>query len=122
MAKRSEARTQFLNDIVVTAAEGGLSWADYIREYKKVDRGDGMEHYSFVVHYEDPSEDKQSSQFVDEELIASGLNKFLKDPKGRQEWKSHFREASKDNDAGMLDDEDASAIVEYGIWGELVFG
>jgi len=122
MAKRSEARTQFLNDIVVTAAEGGLYWAGYIREYKKVDRGDGIEHYSFVVHYADPSVDKKRAQRIDEDLVSRGLNKWLKDPEAEAEKKSFLREASKDNDAGMLDDVDASGIVEYGIWGELVYG
>ena len=122
MAKRSKARTEFLNDIVVTAAEGGVNhWANSIDDYKKVDRGDGIEHYSFIVHYDDPSEDAKRAQFVDEELIASGLNKLLRGEKVNAEVKSFFREASKENDAGMLDAEDASALVEWGIWGEFVF-
>tara|TARA_Y100000310_G_scaffold218694_1_gene219986 strand:- start:251 stop:625 length:375 start_codon:yes stop_codon:yes gene_type:complete len=119
---RSAERAEFLNNIVITAAEGGVqSWVDYISEYKKVDRGDGIEHYSFVAHYDDPSEDKKRAQRVDEDLVSRGLNKWLKDPDARADDKRRLREASKENDAGDIDAGDASGIVEYGIWGEIVF-
>jgi hypothetical protein len=119
---RSAERDQFLNDIVVTAAEGGVeSWVDSITEYKKVDRGDGIEHYSFVAHYDDPSEDKQRAQGVDEDLISRGLNKWLKDPDASADDKRLLRNASKENDAGNIDAGYASGIVEYGIFGEIVF-
>ena len=122
MAKtRSAERAEFLNGIVNTAAEGGVqSWA-FTRNYKKTDRGDGIERYSIEVQEMEGDLRGDPWELIDEDVVSTGLNRWLKDPDARADDKRRLREASKENDAGNIDAIDASNIVEYGLFGEIVY-
>lgn len=119
MAK-SAARIQFLSDILSTAIEGGINyWAQFDSIEKIDDANDilGWRYDSAVIYdYDDPS-DKFN---INNDVVAKGLGILRKRNADRD---SELLLANRTNgEEGDFDAEDADKIIQFGLFGELVYG
>lgn len=136
MTRRSAERTKFLADILTTAIEsrsyGVGAWAE-VNKYQwsdptlgksSPDVPDGYYAYAQIR----PMDEPETEVFeVTMDVIASGLRRLLSGdltfyPSG-YDGLSELREADRTNGAeGDYDAEVADAVVQAGIFGELVYG
>jgi len=114
--KRSAARIKFLEDIVITAIEGGVNfWAD-VRDYNYSTPG------SVSARIRD-SESVGEWEVVNMDTIAKGLGLIRKnnDLVG-DVYLGYIKTAESEKDAGIIDADTATAIVEVALFGEVVYG
>jgi hypothetical protein len=111
MAVRSEERERFLADIICTAVEGGINFWAAVSVYK----WDGLpprEWHAVVHRLKDDETDYVDAGLkldIDGELVNTTMLKGI-------------RAADKENDAAYIDSYDASAIVQAGLFGEVIYG
>jgi hypothetical protein len=127
---RTAERQEFLADIVTTAIEGGISsWArvtDYhwwspTLEGGTAEHADGMPNaYATITESDDFGDGETFTITVD--AIANAIGKALADPDllGASNTR-RLREANKENDAGEIDADDASALVEIFCFGKVTY-
>ncbi len=117
MRKRSAERTEFLNDILCTFAEGGIQLIGSIVEKDFDD--DALIYRKLVVEYTDDP----MHHTVTIETIAKGLSLCRRGPVTYLGRSSRLRlnECYKEMDAGEIDAVDATNIVEIGLFGEVVY-
>ncbi|HTE60369.1 MAG TPA: hypothetical protein VK631_08445 [Solirubrobacteraceae bacterium] len=116
--QRTEERTEFLKDIVIGFAEdfGSNPW----RQIKSgtYDPDDGI-----VTFFEIGDDGMHREHDVTIEIVEAGLAKLRS---GECSMNSLMRgailAADAENDAGQIDAYDADAIVQAGVFGELVYG
>jgi hypothetical protein len=116
--KRSAERTEFLNDILCTFAEGGIQMIGEIVN-KEFD-ADALEYRWLIVRYFDSF----TNHHVDIETIAKAfgrLKPYLEN-KISPEYKSRMNKLYREFDAGEIDAVDATNLVEIGLFGEIVYG
>jgi hypothetical protein len=132
---RSEARTQFLRDIITTAVEGGIGYWSQCSQYQWVDDHEGRVYVPVgervgdcaraVIHVlsDDESGYVETGLIIDVEVIARGL-KLITDGGTNLNDRSRklIRQADRENDAGYLDADSADVIVQAGLLGEIVYG
>jgi hypothetical protein len=119
---RSEERTQFLAEVIVTAVEGGINdWAA-VSVYKWVELPPSEWHA--VVHQlnDDESGYVDTGVKLDVDAVARGLRLIIDGKLVNQAMLDCIRRADKGNDAGEIDGYDASAIVQAGLYGEVIYG
>lgn len=117
MAK-SAKREQFIQDLFVTAIEGGIDyWANF-QSINKIDKpGDTLGWWYESVHIID---DDGDSYVIDKNTIVKGINMLVKLNADRDK---HLILANRTNgDDGDFDALDADKIVQFGLFGELVYG
>lgn len=118
MAKSAE-RVEFLSDILSTAIEGGIDYWAQFDSIEKIDDANnilGWRYESAVIYdYDDPDE-----QFtINIDVIAKGLGILRKRNADRD---SDLLLANRTNgDEGDFDAWDADKIVQFGLFGKLVF-
>lgn len=113
---------QFIEDVLCTAFEGGICyWCDYLTRVNDHEPSEEY-HSEFVanggtvlVHLDEgPIEDDGPDEYeLDADKFCSGLQKFLVSQSG---------DGMLDVDAGNFDADMADCVVQYAIFGELVFG
>lgn len=122
MAARSEEREEFLADIIVTAVEGGINFWAAVSVYK----WDGLppREWHAVVHQlnDDESDYVETGVKLDIEAVARGLKLIIDGKLVNETMLTCIRRADKENDAGEIDSYDASAIVQAGLYGEVIYG
>ena len=130
---------EFLADIVVTAAEGGINYWAHTRNYKvhyvddsgvRVSIGDtvitpysmssAVDSASIEVLGREGSEPKEWTT-VNGGTVRKGIN-ALKEMEFRRDLKMALLYADNENDAGEVDSELADCIVQAGLFGKLVYG
>lgn len=133
MAVKTDERLEFLGDIITTAVEGGTGYWAQVSQYQYVHDGEVRVYCGgrvgdgarAVLHElkDDESGYKAEELVVDTDLIAKGIGALLKnDARINSQMKANIGQASRENDAGMIDADDADAIVQFGLFGELVYG
>lgn len=115
MTRRSAERTTYLADVMTTAIEGGINyWASLDTVSRVEDPTEILGWRYDAAHLVDLEDGEEYTISLD--TIAQGLNrisKILPD--------CHIASAHRDMDAGDLDANDADAVVQYGLFGELVY-
>jgi hypothetical protein len=125
-------REQFLSDIIVTAIEGGIGyWSTtfYYRAEGRVIVGDfgkgPADCYSRTCAIVVVSEDGEDGQeyIITSSVIEQGIARLLNGSVSYS-WdvKDNLAVADIENDAGMLDADDADAIVQAALLGAIVYG
>lgn len=116
--KRSDIRTEFLTDVLINAIESGnpQSWGS-VRDYKWAGtwNGDKVDRAQAKIYDEEGKEHK-----VTADEIAKGIRVFL-EKYPDSSIANEIREGNKANDGGMLDCESSDAVLQCGIFGELVY-
>lgn len=130
---RTPERIRFLSDLLTTAVEGGINYWCQVAEYRiwanpdapsgeLVERDDP---YAVVVDY-DGDEHR-----IDLDVIARGINRITD---GKVTYYNHGyqntdrrmaslnRSNGQDDDLGDYDAWDADAVVQAGLFGELIYG
>ena len=151
MAKRTEARKEFLSDILTTAAEGGVNYWGHVEGYNWADTNVGEDPAESVmdiwvdeesveegglptpVEYKegqfsayDP-EERFGIYHVDIEVVSKGINLIIAGKTTiHPSVLGDYRKANKLIDGyydsdGWLDSEAADIIVQVGLFGEIVF-
>lgn len=141
----NKERKQFYFDVFVTACEGGINYWARVRKYHWMNRdentgkhiSDDIDGFYAVVEDAEAYGEVEDACFpkskIDKEIIRKGvcriINGCVKREDGTHERlriaediRSRICEASAQNDAGMLDAEDADCIVQVGLLGEIMFG
>lgn len=135
MTSRSEARTEFLSDVLSTALEGGVGYWSVASDIERSgDYPHGDWFYTAVTLFENADGDKHCSQKdeecrghrVDLDTIARGIEGLLARVRARishPRYRHHqlLAEANRENDAGDIDADIADDIVQFGIFGSLVY-
>jgi len=131
---RSEERTRFLRDVITTALEGGVGYWSVCEHYQwvaedgtvyvpvrgEMRREPEAETYAEIRDTGEPSSDLKR---VDVELIEAGLAKIGESGfRLNDQQRSGILLADRESDAGMIDSDDADAIVQAGLFGEIVYG
>jgi hypothetical protein len=131
---RSPERTEFLRDILTGAVEGGTGYWAQVSQYQWVDRdgtvmvvvgeraGDDA-HATLHRLNEDESGYELAGLDLNVETIATGVNAIVN---GRvatgERYRKGITQANAENDAGMIDADDADIIVQAGLLGEIIYG
>jgi len=116
MGNRSEEREEFLADVMTTAVEGGIGYWSRVRGYK-------WDCPPAEATVEVQSIDDRKWAVVTIGTIAKGIGKVFRDEvKINPELRKRIIRASVQNDAGELDASDADAVLQVGIFGEVVYG
>ena len=115
MTQRGEERTTFLADVMTTALEGGINYWAEVDDVSTVEDPNEVLGWRYngahLVGYEDGE-----GYSIDLNTIARGLNLIAaKYPA------SHITKGNREQDAGDIDAIDADAVVQYGLFGELVY-
>jgi len=135
MSARSEEREAFLQDVITTAVEGGIGYWSQCSHYQWVhwddgrvmvtvgQRGDRTDCYA-VVHEvnDDESGYKEEALEINVEVIARGLRLLLDKQLVNSRMRNSIGQADRENDAGYIDSDDADAIVQAGLLGEVRYG
>lgn len=108
-----EVSTAALGDVAITAAEGGIGHWAVIDEYRP-SRWDGIEvdeddFVFYTIEYENPENDSppRLTTAITPRVLAEGLGYVLR--------QRHIEDVSE------VDAVEADEIVQYGVFGELVF-
>lgn len=115
MAK-SEAREEWLRDLLITAVEGGINYWASVSDYRP-DEG------SVTVHDEEDGD----TYSVTTDTIATAVGKFMRGENGCQFIESagdgQFKLSNRTNgEDGDYDAGDADCILQIACFGEVVYG
>ena len=120
--KRTAEREQFLADIIITAVEGGTGYWAAVSAYKWTE---GAAATRATLH---ELNDEQTAFDGDEhkltiDAIATGIGRIERGEVGvNDRIRKAILEASRENDAGMIDADDADVIAQAAVLGELRYG
>lgn len=134
MTVRTDERSQFLFDVFVTALEGGIGYWSVCEKYHN-HTGKGSYGEDAISDFYAVISDSEGDDFADEridiDVIARGIGLFVKYVRGTDDGKPlaadhywrQFLEANDSNgDEGDYDADVADAIVQFGLFGEVVYG
>jgi hypothetical protein len=119
----TDERKQFLNDVICTAVEGGINYWSQVSEYHW---GDEIE-TTVRVHELDENGIPDAigvpiTPAKIEDAIRLILTKNSKDDYIHPRVRSQIFAGSVENDAGDIDADLADIIVQFAMFGELVYG
>lgn len=130
--KRSAERAQFLTDVIITAAEGGIQYWAVILSYKwhlpNLPGGtgepgpDGTAAASLRLRPDEEDADVHTVKLSD---VAHALNVIadLSRPLYLHSTdRTRIAEAARENDGGKIDADDADVIVQVAAFGNVVYG
>jgi hypothetical protein len=115
------SRQQLLADILIGAVEGGTGYWATVSAYHHSGAPAGT---SATLHEIEPGDDEHpKGREVTTETIEAGIHKIL-DPYFRicTHLRAAITHAHRQGDAGAIDAEAADAIVQAGLFGEIVYG
>ncbi len=130
MAARSDQRKQFLFDVMVTAAEGGIGYWSQLSTYHWQRGGrDDLDGFHMVVHERDEQGSgdafAEKGRRVDADAIARGLRLF------GQYWQDTSKDLyahqliaadATNGQDGDYDSDLADQVVQFAIFGEIIYG
>jgi hypothetical protein len=136
--RRTEERTEFLQDIITAAVEGGTGYWARVSQYQYMDRWSEPEGRIAVhagtrqpggtratLHEMNDEETGYKAEGLDltADAVARGLGKIKR---GEVQISSSLRalimRADADNDAGDIDADAADVITQVALLGEIVYG
>lgn len=115
------AREEFLDDIIITAIEGGIGYWSVCHKYE----WDGKPEVTAVIQEFDESDGEVTGPKItlNRDLIIKGINKVLAGESGvADRMVKLIAGANATNDGGDIDADGADVIVQAAIFGELVYG
>ena len=121
-----ELKESLLADIMCIALEGGIGYwcaASHIRRRKNesTDSPVGFDYVSFRAH--DTEGDDFKNRPVNYNTIARGINKALKPgARIRSDLRDQIFRGVVSDDAGEIDADAADVIVQFGMFGRIVYG
>lgn len=123
MTAQSADRTQFLSDVLTTAIEGGINYWASIDSVEKIDAPDdvlGWRYDSARIHTLEDGTEFGTMHTIDMETVELGLRRLSE---SNNYPFPEMREADRTNGAeGDFDAGDADAVIQYGIYEEIVYG
>ena len=137
--ERKPERIEFLADVIITAAEGGIGYWSQVSVYKwwdpdleggTAEHTEGQQNAYMVVHeqadgdQDDDLDPELKVAFIGVDDIARALGILRKGPvEGiSDEARRLISGADRENDAGSLDAGDADSIVQVAMFGKVVYG
>lgn len=121
MPTRTRERETLLADIIIGAVEGGTGYWASVSGYKWSDEEPATTRAT--LHVLDPDDDDDGPHAVTIETVATGLARILAPGFGiNARLRETIAQADRENDAGYIDADGADAIVQAGIFGEVVYG
>lgn len=113
-------REQFLDDVVITALEGGIGYWSVCSEYKHV----GVPARAVVQEFDEGTgEPYGEKMIVDRKLVEKGIAEILAgDTNTGAYLVKMVAAASATNDGLDVDADVADSIVQVGLFGNLVYG
>ena len=117
-------RKQFLSDVFTIALEGGIDyWAVVTQYHHSEEDKEDLDFYAIVSDCCEGDETFPDSR-IDKNIIRKGINEIInnKNLKISETIRARIKEASRFNNAGLIDAGDADCIIQVGLFGELVFG
>ena len=130
-------RQQFIADLTITALEGGIGYWSYATSYR---HNDGAGPVTATILPDGVGEDEESVRgeweltepyvfivdrgvLIDSTVIERGIELLRAIPAYREGYWASFLEAEESNgEDGDFDAETADVIVQFGLFGELVYG
>lgn len=118
-----------IDDIMCTALEGGINYwateAEVVGEYRgkwaheQISRGGEL-----VIHLDEPFDDDDTEAYtLDKANFLRGLRMYLEDPEKPYNIVEFDKETGKNViDTGEVDAVVADVIIQYALFGEVVFG
>jgi hypothetical protein len=140
---RSKEREQFLADIITGAVEGGTGYWAQVSQYQWVDTfsvriGDAEtadvkvvcgkrqgDEARATLHEMNDDETGYKDEGLDLTIdaVATGIGKIIRgEVSVHESYRKRIAEASRENDAGNIDAEDADIIAQAALLGEVVYG
>lgn len=117
MANRSAAREQFIQDIFVTAIEGGINYWVNFQSINKIEWPQDIVGWRYEsVHILD---DDGDSYVIDKNTIIKGINMIVK--RNAEQDKALILANRTNGYDGDYDALDADKIVQFGLFGDLVY-
>lgn len=130
---RSPERVEFLSDILIAAIEGGTGYWAQVSQYQYLDDGelkvfaaprkpDEGTRATIHVLKDDESGYEEQGHDITVDTIAKGIGRIVRgEVKIKQRMRDAIAEASAGNEADNIDADDADAIVQAALFGELVY-
>lgn len=122
---RAALTQQDIDDIMVSALEGGINYwcrrvvvqGDYLGEYasEQISRGGKL-----AIWLDEPFEDDKTCYMLDRDKFLAGFKLWLE--KGGDSYYDAIDYSDGSVDCGQIDATCADEIVQYALFGELVFG
>jgi len=126
---RSEARKELLHDIFVTALEGGIGYWSVAKSYRwskgaaTIERKLEADLDNFKAVIVSSEGDWPGEKVIDAAVIARGMNKIMSGAlSGNKTLTKKVWKSIEDPENADFDALDADAIVQIGLFGELVYG
>lgn len=118
MPTTTEARTEFLHDVIIGAVEGGIGYWSQCSRYRNRDEVSATIH----VIKDDESGYEDEGLVLDAEAVKRGLKLISEGVGGiNLRLRNRLMAADRANDAGQLDAFDCDLIVQLGLLGENVY-
>ena len=120
--KRSAERQEFLNDVLITFAEGGIQMIGEVLDKEMFGNEREPSGYTWVsVRYSDEGEAESHKITID--TVAQGFSRLSK---GEVDYLSELSrkrllKCSRENDAGEIDAVDATNIIEIALFGKVTY-
>lgn len=123
---RTDKRKEFLTDILTTAVEGGINyWARVVKYKWDPDGGTALGEAYVDIYETEEAYDKKPEDIeihhVDIDVIAKGIG-VLRAKHAHYPPKAFWEANSSNGEEGDYDAGDADAILQAGIFGEVVYG
>lgn len=134
MTTRTAEREEFLSDIITTAVEGGTGYWAQVSQYQYVMDGElhvytgpkiegGGTRATLHELNDDETGYKDEPLVVTIDTIAAGIGKIERRDVQVHSWfHERILKASRANDAGQIDADDADIIVQVALLGEIRYG
>ncbi len=125
---KSQERKQFLFEVFITALEGSIGYWACASKYKWIKEGstdheEDLDNFHAIVSDAEDEEAFPDNSIINQATIVTGINKIIKgEVQINETMRKRITEASKENDAGIIDGDDADAIAQVGLLGEIMFG
>lgn len=125
--RERDQRTEFLSDIIIGAVEGGTGYWAEVRQYQYVYNGEVKVYIGGRVGDETRARlnvmDTGDEYVLDTAIVSRGLGRIKRGEVGlNSTLRNAILHGDIDNDAGDIDADCADAIVQAGLFGELVYG
>lgn len=115
---------QMLLDLFTTALEGGIGYWSVCTRYRwrRPDGEDDVEGFHADVEETETDEDAPPTHRIDRDTILRGLAHFAQPGQGYRHVRQVARAVLAGDEDVDYDAEDADAIVQAGLFGEVIYG
>lgn len=115
--------SEFLNDVLITAIEGGVNYWAEIEDYETLTCGDCNLTIATAKLREHEAEDDAGWYTINDDTIVTGYRRMTH-PEAivNSQLRDEVTAAVKEDDAGQLDIEHADVLVQFAVFSQIVYG